>query len=156
MSFPELIKSQEELLTRLLLVSQRQLEIVELGSPSVLVDYLGQRERLWHEFEVLDRQLAPHKGIPLEQRPWQSADERQTTESALNRCEELLKQILANDEMSFTKLAEQKEKAEKDLRRVRLSMTAVPAYARQSQLATPTSSGTSPGEGNRAVSESPK
>jgi len=134
MSFFELIRSEEELLKRLLLFSQRQVEIVNLGNASVLVQHLGQRERLWQEFELLEQQLAPHKGIPPENRIWQSPEERQMTEVALNHCKTLLEEILANDQISLLKAAELKDKAEQDLRRVQLSKNVVPAYAKQSQL----------------------
>jgi hypothetical protein len=133
-SFSELIHSEEALLRRLLVVSQRQTEIVDLGNATVLIQYLEQRDRLWHEFELLEQQLAPHKGIPSDKRTWKSAEERQLTESALNRCKDLLEQIMANDQISLSKASEQKDKAEKDLRRVQLAKTAAPAYAKQSQL----------------------
>jgi hypothetical protein len=134
MSFSELIRSEEELLQRLLVVSQRQLEIVELGNSSLLVQHLTRRERLWNEFELLEQKLTPFKGIPAEKRVWESADERLLTESALNHCKTLLEEIMANDQISLEKAAELKDKAEKDMRRVQLSRNVVPAYAKQSQL----------------------
>jgi len=134
MSFSELIRNEEELLRRLLLVSQRQLEIVNMGNAAVLVQHLEQRERLWQEFEMLERQLIPHKGISPEKRTWKSVEERQLTELSLNKCKALLEEIMANDQISLAKAAEQKDKAEKDLRRVQLATTAVPAYARQSHM----------------------
>jgi len=134
MFFSELIRHEEELLNRLLLISQRQVEIVNLGNATVLVQHLEQRERLWQEFELLEKQLTPHKGVPPESRVWKSAEERQLTEVSLNRCKTLLEEIMANDQISFAKAAEQKEKAEKDLRRVQLATTVVPAYAKQSLI----------------------
>jgi hypothetical protein len=133
-SFSELIRIEEELLRRLLLVSQRQVEIVDMGNASVLLQFMMQRERLGDEFDRLEKQLAPHKGIPPEKRVWNSPEERQITESAVNRCEELMKEILANDEVSMTKMEALKDKAENDLRRVQLAKTSAPAYAKQSQL----------------------
>jgi hypothetical protein len=134
MTFTELILSEEELLKRLLLVSQRQLDIVDMGNAGVLVQFLVQRERLWNEFEQLEQQLAPHKRIPPEEREWKSNEERQLTELAVNRCKTLLEKIMANDEISLEKAAAQKDKAEKDLRRVQLAATVAPAYAKQSQM----------------------
>ena len=134
MSFSELIRNEEELLKRLLSVSQRQVEIVDMGNATVLVQHLEQRERLWQEFELLERQLMPHKGVPPERRVWKSAEERQLTELSLNRCKMLLEEIMANDQISFAKATEQKDKAEKDLRRVQLATTVAPAYAKQSQM----------------------
>ena len=134
MTFSELIHCEEELLKRLLMVSKRQLEIVELGNAGVLVEHLGRRERLWHEFELLEEQLTPHKGIPPEQRVWKNPEERQQTEAALNRCKGLLDEIMATDEISLAKAAKLKDEAEKNLRRVQLSKPVAPAYMKQSQL----------------------
>ena len=134
MTFPELIQSQEEILRRLLLVSQHQLEIVEQGDPTILVMYLEQRGQLWGEFEVLQEQLAPHKGVPPEQRVWNNAEERRLTELAMKHCEELLKEILMNDQISMAAAEELKKKVEQDLRRVQVAKTAAPGYARQSLI----------------------
>jgi len=134
LTFPELIRSQEELLRRLLAASQQQLEVVERGDPVILVQFLEQRSRLWFEFEQLEQQLAPYKGIPPEQRVWRTPEERQVTESALNRCKELLQAILTNQQISLTKGEALKEKVEKDLRRVQRAKNAAPAYAKQSQM----------------------
>ena len=133
MYFSELIRREEELLKRLLLVSQRQLEIVQSGNGTLLIQHLGQRERLWSEFEQLEVQLAPYKGILPERRVWRSAEERNLTEAALNRCKTLLTQIMANDEISLAKTAEQKDKAEQDLRRIQLTKPVVTEYLKQSR-----------------------
>jgi hypothetical protein len=95
---------------------------------------LAQRERLWNEFVLLQQQIALHNKIPPEQRVWNSTEERQWTELARNRCETLLAEIMANDEISMIKAVELKDRAEKDLRRVQLATTVAPAYAKQSQL----------------------
>jgi hypothetical protein len=134
MSFPELIRSDEELLKRLLLVSQRQLELVEEGNVTVLIQHLGLRQRLWSEFELLEQQLALHKEIPPEKRVWKSAEERKTTQETLNRCKDLMEQIMENDQKSLTKTSEQKDDVEKQLRRVQQGGNAARGYMRQSQL----------------------
>jgi len=134
MTFSELIRSEEELLKRLLLVSQRQLELVEEGNVTVLIQHLGQRQQLWNEFEFLEQQLAPHKGIPPEHRVWRNAEERQMTEVSLNRCKELLEKILENDQACLTKTATQKEEVEGQLQRIQRGAPVATAYGRQSQL----------------------
>jgi len=134
MTFTELIRSEEELLKRLLLVSQRQLELVEEGNVTTLIQHLGQRQQLWNEFEFLEQQLAPHKRIPPEHRVWKSADERQMTEASLNRCKDLLEQILENDQICLTKTAAQKDEVEGQLQRIQRGAPVATAYGRQSQL----------------------
>ena len=134
MTFSELIRSEEELLKRLLLVSQRQLELVEEGNVTTLIQHLGQRQQLWNEFELLERQLAPHKGIPPENRVWRNANERQMTEASLNRCKDLLEKILEIDQMSLTKTAAQKDEVEGRLQRIQRGARPSIEYERQSQL----------------------
>ena len=133
MTFSELIRSEEELLRRLLLVSQRQLEIVDLGNATVLLEHLGLRERLWQEFELLEQQLVPHRGILPEQRIWNSADERQRTEAALNRCKSLLEEIMANDQISIEKTATRRDEVADQLRRIQRSGAVGTAYQKQSR-----------------------
>jgi len=135
MTFPDLIRSEEELLKRLLVVSQRQLEVAEAGEDSTLLSLLWQWEQLWNEFMLVDQQLAPYKGIPAEQRVWKSAAERQLTESALNRCEELLKTILENYQTCLTKMAERKDEAAEQVRRIQQGGSVAAAYSRQSKIA---------------------
>jgi len=133
MSFSELIRNEEELLRRLLLVSQRQLEIVQSGDGTSLLLHLGKRQQLWNEFELLEQQLAPYKGIPPERRVWKSAEERAMTEAALNRCKELMAEMLAYDESSMTQAAAHKDEAAEQLRRIQQNGSVAVAYGRQSR-----------------------
>ena len=140
MTFSELLRSEEEILKRLLIVSQRQLELVQAEDVAVLIQHLGQSVKLWNEFELLEQQLEPHKGIPQEQRKWNSADERQMTEATLNRCKSLMKQILENDQVSLTtmaakkeEMAAKKEEMEAKLNQVHRKKDVVMEYTKQSR-----------------------
>ena len=106
----ELIRNEEELLKRLLVVSLLQLELVQDGNMILLIQHLGLRQQLWNDFEALEQQLEPYKGIPPKRWDWQSTEERQLTVSALNRCRELMEKIRGNDLMSMMLLAKQKDK----------------------------------------------
>jgi hypothetical protein len=134
MTFSELISLEEAVLCRLLLASEKQLELARGGNITLLIRHLGQRERLWHEFEQLEQQLAEHKGILPERRLWTSAEERQMTEAALNRCKELMEKILANDQMSSDTVAEQKQYVEAQIQKVGTTRRVAPEYVRQSKL----------------------
>jgi hypothetical protein len=131
MTFHELIQQEEELLKRLLLVSQRQLEIVRREDVTGLIQHLGQRQQLWNEFEQLEEQLKPHRIIPPEHRIWESEEEHQQVEESRKRCELLLQIILANDDVSIKETAEQKDLIETQLRRVQQGANVIPAYVKQ-------------------------
>jgi hypothetical protein len=134
MTFSELIRCEEEVLTRLLRGSRRMLELVRDCNMTTLIQHLGQRQQILNEFDVLERQLEPYKGIPPEQRVWKNAEERQMTESALDRCKMLLDEIVAIDQESITMTATHKDEVEGQLRRVQRGSTVAPAYMTQSQL----------------------
>jgi hypothetical protein len=134
MTFSELIHDEEELLKRLLIVSERQLDIVHEGNVTNLIQHLGQRQQLWNMFEELEEQLAPHKKILPENRVWNNPEERQTTEHTLQRCKELMERILANDSISLKVMESQKNDVELQLRRVQQSSAVVPAYAKHSRM----------------------
>jgi len=133
MTFPELIRSEEEILKRLLIVSQRQLKLVQEGDATVLLQHLGQRQQLWNEFESLERQLEPHKGIPPERRVWKNAEERQMTEATLGRCKAFMEQILATDQESITTTAAAKNEMGAKLNQVQRAPTVVAEYLKQSR-----------------------
>ena len=134
MTFSELIRGEEEILKRLLLVSERQVELAQDGNATALTEYLRQRLLLWHEFETLEQQLEPHKGIPPEQRKWKNDRERQMTAEALDRCKVLMEQILANDQVSLDTTAAKMKEVDEQRQRVERGATVAPAYMRQSQL----------------------
>ena len=133
MTFSKLIRSQEALLHRLLVVSQRQLELAKDGNVTILTQHLEQRLLLWNEFEVLEQQLAPHKGVPSEEREWKSAEERQMTEVALNRCKELMEQILAIDQTSLETVTVKKDEVGEQVRRIQQGAPVADAYRKQSR-----------------------
>ena len=133
-TFSELIRSEEEVLKRVLVAAQRQLEIAEAGNVTVLIQHLGQRQQLWNEFELLEQQLIAYKEIPPEHRVWENADERRWTELTLDRCKELLGQILENDEKSEALIAAQRNEVEKQLNRLQRGTPVATTYGRQSQL----------------------
>jgi len=137
MTFSELIRSEEEVLKRLLIVSQRQVALVQEGDATVLIQHLGRREQLWKEFELLEKQLEPYKGIPPEQRRWKNTEERQTTEATLDRCKAYMEQILANDQVSLTTMAAAKDEREGKLDQVRRGQNAAIEYGRQSRQPPP-------------------
>ena len=106
MTFAELIRAQEEFLIRLLPLSLRLIETVDVGDTVILIEYLEQRGQFWHEFELLEQQLEPHRNILWEERVWKDSKERQLTKASLNRCMALLDEIMANDQISMAKLEE--------------------------------------------------
>ncbi|MDR0870641.1 MAG: hypothetical protein LBN39_07595 [Planctomycetaceae bacterium] len=129
--FSELIRKKEELLHRLLPVSQRQLEIVRSENVDKLLQHLWRKSKLLDELAEIERQLVPFKDIPPEQRVWQNGEERETVCAAIERCNELLEQILELDTVSTEEHAAQKSSTEDELKRVRTASQVHGAYSKQ-------------------------
>ncbi|GHT44533.1 hypothetical protein FACS189454_02230 [Planctomycetales bacterium] len=132
--FSILIHKEEELLKRLLLVSQKQMEIVREGNMTLLLEHLAQRQQLWNEFEELEEELKEHKAVPPEQRVWKTESEKQQTETSLNNCKVLLAEILVNDDISLNETATQKNEIEAQLKRVGRARNVVTAYVKHSNI----------------------
>jgi hypothetical protein len=128
--FAELLKKKEEMLQRLLPVSQRQLELVRRENVSDLLQHLGQKSKLLDELEALEKQLVPFKEIPVEQRTWKNETERSTAQTALEHCNELLKQIITLETQSTEEHAAQKVTVERELYRSRQAGQIHNAYFR--------------------------
>ena len=130
-TFSELIRQKEHLLMRLVPISVRQLEIVQSADVSRLIQLLGQKQQLMYEFEEIERQLAPHREIPPEERVWSDEAERTETGAAINRCAAMLEEILRNDTRSTDELSAQKNVVEEQLRRTRQGAQIHNGYAKQ-------------------------
>lgn len=130
-TFSELIQEEESILTRLFLLSSKQLEIVRDGNITKLLDFLIRKQSVVNEFEQINALLKPFRDIPPEDRQWSSERERQRTEESLERCKEFLEQIVANDELSTGELVEQKYETGRQLRELKKSATVNASYAKQ-------------------------
>ena len=130
-SFPALIRAMESILERLRSVSERQLKFVQDDDEVSLERLLGHKLKLFDERERISRCLDPHRDIPEEQRRWSSETERQETEAARDRCQQLLAEILRFDEQSIQLKAEQIEDVKDQLRRINQGSRLHAAYSKQ-------------------------
>jgi hypothetical protein len=118
-TFRELIHRKEELLRRLLPISEQQLAIVRQSNLTVLLQLLAVKQRLMNEFEAIEKQLRPFQEIPPEKREWKNETERLEVGERLECCSAMLEEIIRNDSTSMEELAVQKTDTENQLKRVR-------------------------------------
>ena len=111
-------EAAEAVLERLLLSSLRQLELVEDGNGTELLQHLSKRQELWHEFELLEQPLTPHLRIPAERRGCMTAEEWQIIKVVVKRRENLLKNILDNDLICLNITSKQMEEVNGKLQEV--------------------------------------
>lgn len=131
--FTRLLRQKENVLRRLLPVSKRQLEIVRSENVEDLLSHLGRKSKLTDELEDIERQLVPFKALSPEERVWKNEEERNEVRDILERCNELLKQILEWDRQSTEELAAQRMQTETELKQARQSAQVHNAYARRTK-----------------------
>ena len=130
-SFADLIRAMQSVLERLLAVSQRQLMFVQNEDETALNQLLGHKVKLFDERERIARRLDLYRDIPEEERRWHSETEKQETQTARDRCQQLLAEILRVDEQSIQIKSEQIETVKAQLRRMSQGSRLHAAYSKQ-------------------------
>ena len=130
-TFSELIRQKEHVLSRLVPISVRQLEIVRSGDTTRLVQVLGMKQQLYYEFEEIEKKLAPHRDLAPEERRWNSEAERIETGEAIQRCAAMLQEIIRNDSTSIEETEAQKDEVEEQIRRTRQGTRLQNGYGKQ-------------------------
>jgi hypothetical protein len=129
-TFNELLRQKEEILRRLVPVSEQQLRIVRQNDLSVLLHLLAVKQRLMNEFESIEKQLQSFQQLPPEERSWENEAEKLSIDSRLERCEAMLEEIIQSDSMSMEELEVQKNNTEKQLKRLRQGSKVFDSYKR--------------------------
>ena len=128
------MKAMESILERLRSVSERQLKFVQDEDDTLLQRLLGHKLKLFNERERIARRLDPYRNIPEEERRWNSETERQETEAARDRCQQLLAETLRLDEQSIQLKSKQIEDVKEQLRRINQGSRLHAAYSKQKRM----------------------
>ncbi len=135
-TFSALIRQKEYLLERLVPISQKQIEFVRRADSDELLRFLQRKMAVMDEFEDLERRLTPFKDISPEDRIWIDEKDREETRKTMKRCEMLLAEIVANDEISTAELASMTEEIQQQLKSIRQNGKQN-SYAMQNAVETP-------------------
>lgn len=127
----ELIRQKEQILMDLLPMSIRQLELVRRDEMTLLIRHLNEKQFVLSAFEEIEKQLAPLRDIPPEEREWKNEQERKETADAIRRCATMLEKILENDALSTEELGVRKDELQNQMRRVQQNVQVNVNYARQ-------------------------
>ena len=125
------MRAMQSVLERLLAVSERQLMFVQNDDEVLLNQLLGHKMKLFDERERIARRLDPYRNIPEEERCWNSETEKQETQTARDRCQQLLQEILRLDGQSIQIRSEQIETVQAQLRRMKQVGRLHAAYSKQ-------------------------
>jgi hypothetical protein len=87
----QLIAAKHACLTQLRELGQKQLELIEAGSLTALLDLLSVKQRPLRELQRLERALDPFRGQDPARRRWQSSEQRAACAAQIEQCNALLR-----------------------------------------------------------------
>jgi hypothetical protein len=111
----KLVDLKVSLLERVLMLGQKQLELIENQDYGELLKMLGLKQRLLGGLQNVEQGLMPFRNQDASQRIWQSPEDRASCERNLQRCEELLRIVLAQEEQSELRMATRRDDTARQL-----------------------------------------
>jgi hypothetical protein len=125
----DLIRAKRTCLIQLRDMGRRQLELIDGGDMTTLLDLLAAKQRTLNQLQRVERALDPFRGQDPETRPWRSPDDRAACAEQLAQCEALLGEIVSQEKLSETQLVRRRDEAAARLQGAHLASHARGAYA---------------------------
>ena len=127
----ELIRSKRECLVQLREMGRRQLELIDEGDMTGLLDVLTAKQRSLDKLQQIERSLDPFRDQDPAQRRWRTAEDRRLCTEQLEQCERLLAEIISQEKCSEGTLLKRRDEAANRLQSAHLAGQAREAYTAQ-------------------------
>lgn len=127
----ELICSKRACLLKLRDMGRRQLELIDEGDMTTLLDVLGAKQRFLMKLQQIERALDPFRDQDAEERRWRSSELRDRCATQLRQCETLLAEIVSQEKVSEGALRRRRDEAAVRLQGAHLADQARGAYTGQ-------------------------
>jgi hypothetical protein len=126
-----LIRSKRDCLVQLRDMGRRQLELIEEGNMTALLDVLTAKQGVLTKLHGIERELDPFRGQSPEQRRWRTAEDRLSCIEQRRECERLLAEIISQEKCSEGALLRRRDEAANRLQSAQLAGQAREAYTAQ-------------------------
>ena len=127
----EIMTERAVVLEQLLVVSHTQLKLVRGNDIASLLQLLARKQQFLDNLESCERALDPFRSIEAEKRKWDTDTDKDNCSVAMQKCNDLLKQILELDKTSETELAVMKDQTQARIQNMESGGRAANAYAKQ-------------------------
>jgi hypothetical protein len=127
----ELIRHKREHLLQLREMGQRQLELIDEGEMTALLEVLTAKQRLLEKLQQIERALDPFRGQDPDRRRWRTGDDRRLCHEQLQHCERLLAEIISQEKCSESGLLRRRDAAASRLQSAHRAGEAREAYTAQ-------------------------
>jgi hypothetical protein len=124
-----LIDAKCECLQKLRDIGGRQLELIDGGEITALLDLLSVKQRLLVQLQGIEKALDPFRDQDPQQRRWPSSEDRRRCARQLECCETLLGEIISQEKRGENSLIRRRDEAAKQLQGAYRATQARGAYA---------------------------
>jgi hypothetical protein len=125
----DLIRAKRACLAQLRDMGRQQLEWIEAGEMTRLLDVLSARQRTIGQLQRIERALDPFRADDPQQRRWRSPQDRAACAEQLQQCETLLGEIVSQEKCSEAALIRRRDQSAARLQEIHLAAHARGAYA---------------------------
>lgn len=129
----EFLRAKRSCLTQLRDMSHRQMELIDSGDMTRLLDLLVVKQRMIEQLQRIERALDPFRGEPPEARRWRNAEVKQRCADESQQCELLLAELMTREKQGEALLTRRRDEVAHRLQGVHRA-----AQARQSYIEPPT------------------
>lgn len=125
----ELIDRKHEVLRQLLLLAQRQHEVVSQGEMGRLLSVLASKQRMLHALQSVEAELSPFRQQDPESRLWRTAGQRQRVRGVVEQCEAMLGEIVRLETHCEREMVRRRDAAAARLQGTHRAVQAAQSYA---------------------------
>ena len=129
----DLIAAKRTCLVQLRDIGRRQLEVIDGGDMTSLLDLLSVKQRMLLQLQRIEHTLEPFRSQDPEQRQWLSPQHRQACRVEIQQCEGLLAEIMTQEKCSESALRLRRDQAAVQLQGAELAGRARGAYVAESR-----------------------
>ena len=124
----ELIRGKRDCLLQLREMGRRQLELIDSGEVTALLDLLAAKQQPLLELQQIERALDPFRDQDPDDRQWATPQDRDLCAEQLRQCETLLSEIVSQEKCSEGAMVRRRDAAAAKLQGAHLADQARGAY----------------------------
>ena len=129
-----LVAQRRACLAELRNMAQRQLELIEQGNVTGLLDLLSLKQRSLTELQRSEAALVPFRSQDPQRRRWRSPAHRAACASEAQQCEAMVREIVSNERTCEEALVRRRDESAARLQHFRTAGQAKGAYAAASRI----------------------
>jgi hypothetical protein len=130
----QLVRARYSCLVRLRDMGSKQLELIEDGNMTALLDLLSAKQRPLMELRRIELALDPYRGQDPEERRWRRTEDRTACSRMVEECEALLREIVAQEKQCEATLTRRRDEAAVRLQGYHMAGQARGAYTAMPQM----------------------